>query len=257
MLKILALGDVVGRRTIDYLRANLWGRRTALGADFVVANGENVSEIHGITADDAAALFDCGIDFITTGNHVFRTRSVKALLDSSSDIIRPANYPAACPGVGYSIKNVNGWRLLCMNVMGVVYLESLSSPFEVIDRILERERGNYDLSLLDIHAEATSEKLAMARYFDGRINIIFGTHTHVPTADEQILPRGTGYITDLGMSGPTDGILGTDAEPVIKKFLTKMPQQFSVAPGDIAVTGALFHLDTDTRRVVKVERVRF
>lgn len=257
MLKILALGDVVGRRTIEYLRANLWQKRSALGVDFVVANGENVSEIHGITADDADALFDCGIDFITTGNHVFRAKSVEALLESSSDIIRPANYPASCPGVGYSIKNVNGWRLLCMNVMGVVYLESLNSPFETVDRILERERGNYDLSLLDIHAEATSEKLALARYFDGRINIIFGTHTHVPTADAQILPRGTGYITDLGMSGPTDGILGTAAEPVIKKFLTKMPQRFTVAEGAVAVTGALFTIDTDTRRVMKVERVEF
>ena len=257
MLKILALGDVVGRRTIDYLRANLWNRRSALGADFVVANGENASEIHGVTSDDATALFDCGIDFITTGNHVFRARSLRTLLESSTDIIRPANYPASCPGVGYSIKNVNGWRLLCMNVMGVVYLEPLNSPFEAVERILERERGNYDLSLLDVHAEATSEKLALARYFDGKINIIFGTHTHVQTADEQILPRGTGYITDLGMSGPTNGILGTDAAPVINKFLTKMPQQFSVADGAIAVTGALFHLDTDTRRVVKVERVRF
>lgn len=257
MLKILALGDVVGRRTIEYLRTNLWSRRSALSADFVVANGENVSEIHGITAADADALFDCGIDFITTGNHVFRAKSVEDLLESSTDIIRPANYPAVCPGIGYSIKNVNGWRLLCMNVMGVVYLESLASPFETVDRILERERGKYDLSLLDIHAEATSEKLALARYFDGRINIIFGTHTHVPTADAQILPAGTGYITDLGMSGPTDGILGTATEPVIKKFLTKMPQRFTVAEGAIAVNGALFTLDTDSRRVVKVERVKF
>ena len=245
MLKILTLGDVVGRRTIEYLRGNLWSRRSALGADFVVANGENASEIHGITAADADALFDCGIDFITTGNHVFRAKSVEELLESSTDIIRPANYPAVCPGVGYSIKNVNGWRLLCMNVMGVVYLESLASPFETVDRIL------------DIHAEATSEKLALARYFDGRINIIFGTHTHVPTADAQILPAGTGYITDLGMSGPIDGILGTATEPVIKKFLTKMPQRFTVAEGAIAVNGALFTLDTDSRRVVKVERVKF
>lgn len=257
MLKILALGDVVGRRTIEYIRANLWSRRSALGADFVVANGENVSEIHGITAADADALFDCGIDFITTGNHVFRAKSVEELLESSTDIIRPANYPAVCPGVGYSIKNVNGWRLLCMNVMGVVYLESLTSPFETVDKILERERGKYDLSLLDIHAEATSEKLALARYFDGRINIIFGTHTHVPTADAQILPAGTGYITDLGMSGPIDGILGTATEPVIKKFLTKMPQRFTVAEGAIAVNGALFTIDTDSRKVVKVERVKF
>ena len=257
MLKILALGDVVGRRTIEYLRAKLWQKRSALGADFVVANGENVSEIHGITSDDAAALFDCGIDFITTGNHVFRAKSVEGLLESSHDIIRPANYPASCPGVGYSIKNVNGWRLLCMNVMGVVYLESLNSPFETVDRILEREKGNYDLSLLDIHAEATSEKLAIARYFDGRINIVFGTHTHVPTADEQILPHGSGYITDLGMCGPVDGILGTDADAVIHRFRTLMPTRFSVASGTVRAQGVIFDVDEGAKKVRSVRRVSF
>ena len=257
MLKILTLGDVVGRRTLDYLNSTLRAQVTALGADFVVANGENASEIHGITAEDARALLDCGVDLITTGNHVFRAKSLESMLEDAEDIIRPANYPAACPGVGYVIKNINGWRFLCMNVMGVVYLESLASPFETVDRILERERGKYDFSLLDVHAEATSEKYALGRYFDGKINIVFGTHTHVPTADGQILPGGTGYVTDLGMSGPVDGILGTASEAVIKKFLTKMPQRFTVADGRIAVHGVLFTLDTDSRRVVKVERVRF
>lgn len=256
-MKILALGDVTGIVTISYLQKMLWSQRSALGADFVVANGENVSDIHGISAEDAEALLDCGIDLITTGNHVFSRKSIGAMLDNSENIIRPANYPAACPGSGSVIKLIGGWRLLCINVMGVVYLEPLGSPFETVEKILEREKGNYDISLLDVHAEATSEKLAMARYFDGRINIIFGTHTHIQTADEQILPGGTGYITDIGMSGPSDGILGTASEPVIARFLTKMPQKFALAGGEISVSGALFDLDTATRRVTAVRRVKF
>ncbi len=256
-MKILALGDVTGIVTISYLQKMLWRQRSALGADFVVANGENVSDIHGISAEDAEALLDCGIDLITTGNHVFSRKSIGALLDNSENIIRPANYPATCPGSGSVIKLIGGWRLLCINVMGVVYIEPLASPFETVEKILEREKGNYDISLLDVHAEATSEKLAMARYFDGRINIIFGTHTHVQTADEQVLPGGTGYITDIGMSGPSDGILGTASEPVIARFLTKMPQKFALASGDISVSGALFDLDTDIRRVTAVRRVKF
>ena len=136
-------------------------------------------------------------------------------------------------------------------------MEALASPFDTLDRILERERGRYDFSVLDIHAEATSEKLALARYFDGRINVIFGTHTHVPTADGQVLPGGTGYITDLGMSGPTGGIIGTDVQCVIDRFRTKMPQRFKLAGGPVAVMGALFELDTDTGRVLSVTRVTF
>jgi metallophosphoesterase (TIGR00282 family) len=256
-MKILTIGDITGAVTILYLQKTLWKERSSLSADFVVANGENVSDIHGISAEDAEALLDCGIDLITTGNHVFSRKSICELLDNSKSIIRPANYPSVCPGYGSVIKQIGGWRLLCMNIMGVVFLDPLAPPFETIDRILEREKGNYDFSLLDIHAEATSEKLAIARYFDGRINIIFGTHTHVQTADEQILPGGTGYITDIGMSGPAGGILGTASEPVIARFMTKMPQKFTLAGGDISINGALFDLDTDTGRVREVRRVKF
>lgn len=255
-MKILAIGDITGTATIPYLRSVLWRGRERLGADFVVANGENVTDIHGISAADATALLDCGIDLLTTGNHTFSRRDIYAFLDSSGDIIRPANYPPSCPGTGYTIKNVGGWRLLCVNVMGTAFMEPLDSPFDAVDRILERERGKFDLSLLDIHAEATSEKLALAGYFDGRITVMFGTHTHVATADERILPGGSGYITDLGMSGPVGGILGTDAAAVIARFRTRMPQRFTVAGGDIAVSGALFKIDDDSRRVVEVQRVK-
>ncbi len=256
-MKILALGDVTGTAAIDHLRARLWTQRRALGVDAVIANGENVTDIHGISRTHATELLESGIDLLTTGNHVWSQRDIGSLLDSSASIIRPANYPPACPGMGFSTLNVGGWRLLCINVLGVVYMESLDSPFTTVERILERERGKYDFALLDIHAEATSEKLALAHYFDGKINIIFGTHTHVPTADLKILPRGTGYVTDLGMTGPVDGIIGTDADCVIRRFTTKMPTRFAVAGGAVVAQGVVFELDTDSGRVTALSRVTF
>ena len=257
-MRILALGDVVGQVAIEYLADKLWAFRSKEKIDFCVANGENATEIRGISAADAEALLGTGVDLITLGNHAFGMRDVYSYLDANEhSIIRPANYPTDAPGVGYTICDVNGWRVLCMNVSGRVYLDPLASPFDTVDRILEREDGRYDLSLLDIHAEATSEKLAIGRYFDGRIQVMFGTHTHVPTADEQILPHGSGYITDLGMCGPVDGILGTDADAVIHRFRTLMPTRFSVASGDVRAQGVIFDVDEGAGKVRSVKRVVF
>lgn len=257
-MRILALGDVVGRETVGYLSRTLWSFRKQERIDFTVANGENTSDIRGLSAADATDLLDAGIDLITLGNHAFGCRDLYDFLDNHSErIIRPANYPPASPGSGYTLLNVDGWRLLCINVSGRVYLDPLACPFETVERILEREKGAYDLALMDIHAEATSEKLALARYFDGRVQVMFGTHTHVPTADERVLPGGSGYITDLGMSGPVDGILGTDTEAVIHRFRTQMPTRFSVATGKVEVQGAIFDLDESARRVRSVKRVVF
>ena len=196
---------------------------------------------------------------ITLGNHAFGSRDLYSFLDDRpTEIIRPANYPAACPGVGYAIRRVNGLRLLCMNLSGTAFLDPLDNPFTAADRILERERGGYDIALLDFHAEATSEKLAMGYHLDGRAQIIFGTHTHVPTADARILPKGSGYITDLGMTGPQNGILGTDAEAVLRKMRTHLPSRFTVADGPITAQGAVFTLeDSKPYRCVRVERVEF
>ena len=257
-MRILALGDVVGHVAIDYLADKLWTFRSKEKIDFCVANGENATEIRGISAADAEALLGTGVDLITLGNHAFGMRDVYSYLDANEhSIIRPANYPTDAPGVGYTVCDVNGWRVLCINVSGRVYLDPLASPFDTVDRILEREDGRYDLALLDIHAEATSEKLAIGRYFDGRIQILFGTHTHVPTADEQILPHGSGYITDLGMCGPVDGILGTDADAVIHRFRTLMPTRFSVASGTVQAQGVIFDVDESAKKVRSVKRVSF
>lgn len=256
-MKILAIGDIVGTKTVAYLGKTLWDERRRLGVDFVVANGENASDIHGICMADAEELLSAGVDMITLGNHSFGRRDICTMLSDSQSIIRPANYPACVPGSGFSIINVCGWRMLCINVLGTALMDSMACPFSTVDRILTREAGNYDVSILDVHAESTSEKMALGRYFDGRINVIFGTHTHVPTADEQVLPKGSGYITDVGMSGPTGGIIGAEAQAVIERMRTKIPTHFKVADGDIRVYGALFDIDTDTGRTRSVRRVSF
>ncbi len=256
-MKILAIGDIVGTKSVEYITEKLWKVRERLGVDFVVANGENATDIHGISAPDAKKIREAGVDLITLGNHTYGRRDICDVLSHENWIIRPANYPPLAPGGGYTIVNIDGWRVLGINVMGTALMESLACPFDTVDRILQREAGNYDVSVLDIHGEATSEKIAMARYLDGRISVIFGTHTHVQTADEQILEGGTGYITDIGMTGPVNGVIGSDSACVIEKFRTKMPTRFKVADGEIVAHGALFELQPDTGKVTSVKRVKF
>ena len=257
-MKILAIGDIVGGIAIDYLEKNLSKFIRDNNIDFVIANGENASEIKGLSHRDAEALYNVGVDFITLGNHAFGKRDIYSFLDDNEHrIIRPANFPASAPGSGYSIINLDGYKVLIMNVLGTMFMNPINSPFEVIDVVLEREKGNYDFAILDIHAEATSEKLAIARYFDGRISIIFGTHTHVQTADECILPMGSAYITDIGMAGPENSILGTKVEAIIDRFIMQTPQYFTVADGGVKVHGALFDIDPNTSKINSIRRVKF
>ncbi len=257
-MRILALGDVVGESSVAYLKQQLGAVCRRESIDFTVVNGENASEIRGLSACDAQALLDAGADLITLGNHAFGKQSLYPFLDDFPNrIIRPANYPATAPGCGYTVVPVNGWRLLCINVCGRVYLDPLADPFATVEQILARESGNYDLALMDIHAEATSEKLALGLYFDGKIQVLFGTHTHVATADERILPHGSGYITDLGMCAPQNGVLGTDADAVISRFRTMMPTKFPVASGAVCAEGAVFEVDERSARVRSVRRIRF
>ncbi len=256
-MKILAIGDIVGTRSVDYLRERLWNYRQEVGAELVIANGENATDIHGVSVPDAENILSSGVDLITLGNHTYGRRDICSMLSDSESIIRPANFPPLAPGAGYTVLNIDGWKILCINIMGTALMEALACPFATVERILEREKGSYDLAVMDIHAEATSEKIALGRYFDGRIAVMFGTHTHVQTADEQILPNGSGYITDLGMTGPVNGIIGTDADCVIEKMRTKMPVRFKVADGEIKAFGALFTLDNNTKKVIEIKRVSF
>ncbi len=256
-MKILALGDVVSPAGVAYLTENLWRIRRENGVDFTVVNGENASVGNGLDPESANSILQAGADVITGGNHIFKKNSLHRMLDECDKVIRPANYPAGTPGCGYTITCADGYRILVMNVMGVIYCEPLYCPFETVEAILRREEGKYDISLLDVHAEATSEKMALGRYFDGRISAVFGTHTHVQTADEQIFPGGTGYITDLGFTGPHDSILGVKSEIITEKLRTHLPKRFEFAEGDVAATGALFDIDLSSGRCVSAQRIKF
>jgi metallophosphoesterase (TIGR00282 family) len=248
----------VGEAGLSYLRRHLSRVRAEYRADLVIANGENVCDIKGISPDAARGLLEAGVDFITTGNHVFDRRDAHGLLEDSIRVIRPCNYPAECPGVGARVVvSADGWQVLVINVSGCVFMEALGDPFAAVSRELELYRGKYDVAVLDVHAEATSEKMALARYFDGRIAAIFGTHTHVQTNDAQILPNGSGFITDLGMTGPTDGILGVRADEVMLRQRTHMPQRFFVASGAVRANAALFEIDAAAGKATAVTAIKF
>ena len=243
-MKILIIGDVVGSRAVEYLKNKLRHVKDALGGiDFTVANGENASEIHGISAADAKEILDAGVDLITLGNHTYGRKDICTLLSDEQNIIRPANYHPSCPGIGYTIVDCGFRRILVMNVLGVTYMEPLACPFETVEAILEKEKGNYNISLLDVHAEATSEKAALAHYFDGKVTAVFGTHTHVQTNDAKVLPHGTGFITDLGMCGPENSILGVRSDIIIDKLRFHLPKKFEYATGGVKAHGAIFTIE--------------
>ena len=254
--KILALGDVVGEGGTNYLcrPGFLGGIKKEYGIDFTVANGENSAKGNGLTPDSARALFDAGVDVITGGNHSWKRSSVYSMLDDDDRIVRPANYPGAAPGHGSTVISAAGVRVLVINLSGNAFmLEPVSSPFERADAILDAERGRYDVSVVDLHAEATSEKIAMGWYLDGRVSAVFGTHTHVQTADARVLPGGTGYITDLGMCGSMNGVLGVKTELILHKFTVHTPCRFEEAVGGEALSGAVFEIDPSSGRCISVK----
>ncbi len=255
ILKILFLGDIVGQNALHAVSEQLFRIRSALGADMVIANGENAAVGNGLDLASAKELLFAGVDVITSGNHIWQKKDIRTMLDDGESVLRPANYPPASPGCGYTVKHINGYRILVMNAQGTVYMESLDCPFAAVDKILTREAGRYDLAVLDFHAEATSEKLAMGYDLDGRVSVVVGTHTHVPTADLRILPGGTGYITDLGMTGPENSVLGVKKEIIIEKMKTKLPARFEIAETPITLMGALFSVDTDTQKTVSAEQI--
>ena len=256
-LRILCLGDVVGQGGVLYLEQNLRRKRDELGADMVVVNGENAAIGNGLDAQSARRLFDAGADVLTSGNHIWQKREIRTVLEEDPRVLRPANYPASCPGAGYHILCINGYRILVMNVMGTVFLDALFDPFVTVERILDRCEGQFDFAILDIHAEATSEKIALARFFDGRVSVIFGTHTHVQTADACILPRGSAYMTDLGMTGPVDSILGVKVDCILAKFRTHMPVRVETADGAVRSTGFLAEFSADTGKALSVRLISF
>lgn len=243
--KILAIGDVVGAESVKHLSTKLWNFRQEHGINMVVCNAENAAVGNGLDPQTADKLLAAGCDVLTGGNHIFKKKEIRSYLENSQNLIRPANFPSGTPGSGYTTINIDGYRILVVNLIGQVLMEPFDCPFNALERILAREEGCYDFSILDIHAETTSEKLALAYCFDGKIDCIFGTHTHVQTADEQLLPKRTGYITDLGMTGPSNSVLGVRSDIIIEKLRTKLPVKFEPATGNIKAHGAIFELDSN------------
>lgn len=253
--RLLALGDVVGEVGVAALKQRLPFLRKELGADLVIANGENSAKQNGIGRESAGMMYHAGVDLITTGNHVFRRKEMYDFLDGAQSLLRPCNYPGVCPGRGYAVITVSGIRILIVNLLGTLFMDPLASPFETMEKILGTEKGKYDFAVCDFHAEATSEKKAFACHFDGRLAAVFGTHTHVPTADLQILSGKTGYITDLGMCGPKDSVLGMKKELAVSRFLTRMPTYYETACGAAVLQGALFEIDPTTGETLSVSQI--
>ena len=256
-IRILAVGDVTSPSAAEYLSKKLWSFREREKIDFTVVNAENAGFITGAPPAVCETLLFGGADCLTGGNHTLRNRSSHKYLDENERVLRPINFGSEAPGRGYTVLDASGLRILFINAMGTVHIDpTLNSPFEYIEGALAKEEGNYDLSVLDIHAEATGEKLAVANYFDGRIDAVFGTHTHVPTADGRILLRGTGYITDLGMCGEGDGILGIETESVIESVRLHLPPKFTLAKGEVSADGVIFTVDAGTHTVTEIKRIK-
>lgn len=253
-MNILAIGDIVGSIGCRFLRAKLPALKKLKGIDLVIANGENSADGNGLTPASIEYIFQSGVDIITAGNHTFHRKESYPLFDSEPYLVRPANYPdGTTPGKGMTIFDMGRIQVKVINLLGCMYLESMIDPYQTIDRLLKEEPTK--ITVLDFHAEATAEKIAMGYYLDGKISAMFGTHTHVQTADEAILPNGTGYITDVGMTGPIHSVLGVKPELAIRKFKEKMPVRFDLADGDCKMNCILFDIDEKTGKTVSLERM--
>jgi metallophosphoesterase (TIGR00282 family) len=252
--RLLFVADVVGHPGRDTVRALLPGLTAELRPHLVVLNGENAAGGFGLTAKIAEELKRSGAQVITTGNHVFDQKEFVNELPDLDRVLRPANYPPGAPGIGHCVLEADGERVLVMNLMGRLFLKEIDDPFRTADAILAAH-GGVRISLCDMHAEATSEKQAMGWYLDGRISALVGTHTHVATADERILPGGTAYVTDVGMVGPRDGVIGVDKEAVLKRFLTGVPYRFEVAAGPVTFNSVLITIERFTGRATSIQRI--
>ena len=256
-MKILAVGDIVGENGLNKLKDLLPTIIEKENIDFTIVNAENTSGGMGLTDKDFNALQKMKIDAITMGNHTWGKKDIFAFIDNPK-IMRPANYSKGVPGKGYNIYECKGKKIAVMNLIGRTDMSVLSeNPFTVADELVNKLSKEADIIILDFHAEATAEKIAMKNYLDGRVNIIFGTHTHVQTADEEITEKGTGYITDLGMTGPKKSVIGMDVSASIKRFLTSLPERYKLADGPTILNGCVFEIDDDTCKTVEVYRINY
>ncbi|MEI6521364.1 MAG: TIGR00282 family metallophosphoesterase [bacterium] len=255
-MKILFFGDIIGRPGRHAIATILPRWQAAYSPDIIIANGENTAAGMGITHTVADELFGAGINVLTLGNHTFSKKEAEQLLVNEPRIIRPANYPEGVPGFGYGIFKAGNKRLAVINLLGRTFMEPADDPFKVAADLLPLIKSHTNCILFDVHAEATSEKAAIAWHFDGKISAVVGTHTHVQTSDERILPQGTAFITDVGMVGPQDSILGMQKDGVLKKFLTRMPSRFEVAGGNVTINAVVIEVNDETGMALNITRIQ-
>ena len=256
-INILAIGDLVGEQGLKKLEDNIEKIVKENNIDFIIVNAENVADGSGITQKQFDRILKIGTNVVTMGNHTWGKRDIFAFIDDPK-LIRPANYPEGVCGKGFGIYNCKGKKIAVINLIGRTGMNVQSeNPFIIAKKIIDEIREKVDIIVVDFHAEATAEKIAMGRYLDGKSDIVFGTHTHVQTADETILPEGTAYITDIGMTGPIESVIGMDIEASIKRFETSLPEKYKVAEGKAFMNTCLFEVDDEKNKVIKIERMNF
>lgn len=256
-MKILVIGDIIGNSGVKKVKEIIPEYKKQNNIDYIIANGENSAEGMGITIKIFEELKKCGVNIVTMGNHTWGKKEIFNFIDDER-IVRPANYPAGVPGAGYRIHQCNGKKIAVINLIGRVDIAVLSeNPFLKADAIINQIKNKADIIIVDFHAEATAEKIAMGYYLDGRVTCVFGTHTHVQTADETILEGGTGYITDIGMTGPKKSVIGMDVSASVKRFVTALPEKYKVSDDkDIILTGCVLEINDETCRIEKINRIK-
>lgn len=256
-MKVLAVGDIVSRPGRKILKELLPRIKREHNIDFCIANGENAATGNGITSKITNEIYSYGVDVITLGNHTWSKKEISDFIDNDDCMVRPANFDEKLPGKGSTIFYKGSTKLGVINACGKIYLGEHACPFKAVDKEIEKLKEQTNIIIIDFHAEVTSEKIAMGWYVDGRVSAMFGTHTHVQTADERILPNGTGYITDVGMTGPYDGILGIDKDIIINRFIGEDYGKFKIAEGEMQLNGIVFEIDDKSGKTTSIERVRY
>ncbi len=256
MMRILFIGDIVGAQGRRMVLEHLPRLLDEHHIDFTIANGENCSGGFGLNQKNFRELIDCGVDAFTMGNHTWDNKDIYHFIDQEERLVRPANFPPDLPGVGWRQYQVNGRQLVVANVIGRVFMTAFDCPFRTMDTVLKQLSGSDAAVFVDFHAEATSEKMALGWYLDGRVAAVVGTHTHIQTNDARVLPRGTGYLSDAGMTGPRDSVLGVEREIIINRFLTGISPRFEVARGDLQFNGAVFEIGED-QKTQRIELINF
>jgi 2',3'-cyclic-nucleotide 2'-phosphodiesterase len=255
-MKILFLGDIVGKPARRFLNEALPNLKKEIGADLTIANGENAAGGSSITPDTAKDIFDAGVDILTSGDHIFKKKESRKVLENSP-LIRPLNYGESAVGSGHIIKEVKGIKIAVVNLLGRVFMNPVDCPFKAIKKILPKLKEKVNIIIVDMHAEATSEKLAMGYFLAGKVSAVVGTHTHIPTADKRIIDGFTAYITDLGMTGSFDSVLGREKAAIIERFLTNMPVRFNLAKGDPRIQGVILDIEAKSGKALAIETVEY